>query len=181
LRPDSAFLHNAVGSELAALGQFDDALKEFARAEQLDPKYSAPHLETAKVFFKIGRDAEGVHEFQTAVSLEPDNFKILAIAAHYLAATENDSARDTRTALTLAIKADDLSGHNQPMVLDILGMAYAANGDFSKAQACAQKTIELADTLQMTNSEPFRQRLEFYRKDLPWRESFRATNAPAKD
>jgi protein O-mannosyl-transferase len=181
LRPDSPFLHNAVGSELATLGQFDDALKEFAEAERLDPTYSAPHLETAKVLFKLGRDAEAVREFQTAVSLEPDDFKILAIAAHYLAGTENDSARDGRTALTLAIKADDLSGHNQPMVLDILGMAYAANGDFTHAQACAQKAIGLADTLQMTNSEPFRQRLALYEKKQPWRESFRATNAPAKN
>ena len=181
LRPDSPFLHNAVGSELASLGQFDDALKEFAKAERLDPTYSAPHLETAKALFKLGRDAEAVREFQTAVSLEPGNFKILAIAAHYLAVTENDSVRDGRTALTLAIKADDLSGHNQPMVLDILGMAYAANGDFTNAQACLQKAIDLADTLQMTNSEPFRQRLELYKKDQPWRESFRAANAPAKN
>jgi protein O-mannosyl-transferase len=181
LRPDSAFLHNALGSELAALGQFDEALKEFSTAERLDPKYSAPHLEIAKVLFKLGHDAEGAREFQTAVSLEPDNFKILAIAAHYLAVTENDSARDARTALTLALKADDLSDHNQPMVLDILGMAYAANGDFTNAQACVQKAIAAAETLQMTNIETFSQRLALYKKDQPWRESFLARTPGSKD
>ena len=53
------------------LGEFDAALKEFAKAKQLDPKYSAPYLETAKALFQLGRDAEGVPEFQTVVSLEP--------------------------------------------------------------------------------------------------------------
>ena len=181
LRPDSPFRHNAVGSELAALGQFNDALKEFAEAERLDPKYSAPYLETAKMFFKLGRDAEAGREFQTAVSLEPDNFKILAIAAHYLAADENAAGRDDQAALALAVKADDLSGHSQPMVLDILGMAYAATGDFTNAQACARKAIDLANTLQMGNIEPLRQRLELYNNHQPWRESFRTTNAPAKN
>ena len=179
--PDNAYLHNAVGSELAALGEFDTALKEFAKAKQLDPKYSAPYLETAKALFQLGRDAEGVPEFQTVVSLEPDNFTILATAAHYFAADENAAGRDGQAALALAVKADDLSDHSQPMVLDILAMAYAATGDFTNAQACARKAIDLANTLQMGNIEPLRQRLELYNNHQPWRESFRATNAPAKN
>jgi tetratricopeptide (TPR) repeat protein len=181
LRPDSPFRHNAVGSELAALGEFDAALEEFAKAKQLDPKYSAPHLETAKALFQLGRDAEGVPEFQTAAALDPDNFQVLAIAAHYFAADENAAGRDDQAALTLAVKADDLSDHSQPMVLDILAMAYAATGDFTNAQACARNAIDLATALQMRNIEPLRQRLELYNSRQPWRESFRATNAPAKN
>jgi len=181
LRPDSPFRHNAVGSELATLGQFDAALKEFAKAKQLDPKYSAPYLETAKALFQLGRDAEGVPEFQTAAALDPDNFQVLAIAAHYFAADENAAGRDGQAALALAVKADDLSDHSQPMVLDILAMAYAASGDFTNAQACARKALDLANTLQMGKIEPLRQRLELYNNHRPWRESFRATNAPAKN
>jgi protein O-mannosyl-transferase len=181
LRPDSPFRHNAVGSELATLGQFDAALKEFAKAKQLDPKYSAPYLETAKALFQLGSDAEGVPEFQTAAALDPDNFQVLAIAAHYFAADENAAGRDGQTALALAVKADDLSDHSQPMVLDILAMAYAASGDFTNAQACARKALDLANTLQMGKIEPLRQRLELYNNHRPWRESFRATNAPAKN
>jgi Flp pilus assembly protein TadD len=179
--PDNAYLHNAVGSELATLGEFEAALKEFAKAKQLDPQYSAPHLETAKALFQLGRDAEGVPELQTAAALDPDNFQVLAIAAHYFAADENTAGRDGQAALALAVKADDLSDHSQPMVLDILAMAYAATGDFTNAQASARKAIDLATTLQMGNIEPLRQRLELYNNHQPWRESFRATNAPAKN
>jgi protein O-mannosyl-transferase len=178
---DNAYLHNAVGSELAALGELDTALKEFAKAKQLDPKYSAPYLETAKALFQLGRDAEGAPEFQAAAALDPDNFQVLAIAAHYFAADENVAGRDGQAALALAVKADDLSDHSQPMVLDILAMAYAATGDFTNAQASARKAIDLATTLQMEKIEPLRQRLELYNNHQPWLESFRAANAPAKN
>lgn len=177
-RPNDAFLHNAAGSELAALGQFTAALGEFFRAEQLDPQYAWPHLEAAGVYFKEGRDADATNEVQVAARLDPGNFEILATAAHYLAANENAAARDGQTALAFAQRADDLSGHGQPMVLDVLGMAFAETGDFSNAQMCAQNAITLATAAQMTHLAELRRRLELYEKRQPWRESFRASNAP---
>src|SRR5665213_21477 len=180
LKPDSAILHNAAGGELAELGQFDAALKEFSEAERLDPNYAAPHLGTAKVFFEESRDAEAVDELRAALRIEPDSFQILATTAHYLAADENAAARDGQTALVLALKANELSGHSQPLVFDVLGMAFAATGDFTNAQTCAQNALELATAAQLKNTGQISRRLELYKKNLPWRESFRATNAPGK-
>ena len=130
LRPDNAVLHNSAGGELAALGQFEAALKEFAAAERLNPNYAQPHAETAKVFFKQGRDTEAVDELRAALRIEPDNFQILASTAHYLAANENAAARDGKSALVLALKANELTGHSQPMVFDALGMAFARKRRF---------------------------------------------------
>ena len=177
-RPDDAMLHNAAGGELAALNRFDGALAEFDEAEALDPKYAAPHVEAAKVLFKIGRDAEGLDEFRAALRIEPANYQILATTAHYLAANENAAARNGKTALGLALKADELSGHVQPRVFDILGMACAENGDFSNAVIYAQNAIDLAAAVQMKDTGPLQARLELYKNNKPWRESFRATNAP---
>jgi len=181
LRPDNAILHNSAGGELAALGQSDAALKEFSEAERLDLNYARPHVETAKVFFQQGRDTEALDELKAALRAEPDNFQTLAAAAHYLAANENAPARDGQSALVLAVKANELSGHSQPLVYDILGMAFAATGDFTDAQTCAQNALDLATAAQMKNLEPIRQRLELYQNHQPWRESFRATNAPVKN
>jgi tetratricopeptide (TPR) repeat protein len=178
-RPDDAVLHNALGSELAALGQFAAAQGELSRAEQLDPHYAWPHMEAAGVYFKEGRDADATNELQAAVQLDPGNFEILAAAAHYLAANENAAARDGKTALALVQRADDLSGHNQPMVLDVLGMALAETGDFSNAQICAQNAITLATAAQMDNLDDLHRRLELYERHQPWRESFLATNTPS--
>ncbi len=179
--PADAFAHNAAGSEFAALGRPDSALREFATAEQLAPHDAWPHVETAQLLLKAGRDAEAMNELRAAVRVDPNNAQVLAQAAHILAANENDSARDGKTALLLAVKANDLTGHAQPMIFDAMGMACAELGDFTNAQACVQKALELAGELQMTNTASLKQRLERYQHHVPWRESFRATNAPAKN
>jgi protein O-mannosyl-transferase len=179
LDPKVAMWHSAVGSELATLGQGDEALKEFAEAGRLKPDYAQPHLETAKIFFQQRRDHEATNELHAALQSEPDHFQTLATVAHYFAANENAAARDGQFALTLAIKADDLSGHIQPMVLDALGMAYAATDDFTNAQSSALNAADLAAAANLKDLPAIRQRLELYQRGQPWRESFRATNAPA--
>ena len=181
LRPASPVLHNVLGHQHAAMGQFAEALSEFAVAEKLDPHYAQPHAETAQVFFQQGRDAEAVEVLRAALRLEPDNFQILATTAHYLAANDNAAARDGRAALALASKANLLTGGNQPMVFDVLGMACAETGDFTNAQICVENALTLATAARMKNLEPLQKRLELYRNHQPWRESFRATQAPAKN
>lgn len=178
LAPEIASLHTAAGDQLAALGQFDEALKEFSTAENLDPNAAAPHFETARVLFKIGRDAAGVNEFRAALQLQPGNYQILTTAAHYLAADENSAARDGKNALILALKAHEISGA-RPQTFDILGMAFAENGDFTNAVTCAQNALVLANAAQMKNTAQLQTRLELYENKKPWRESFRATNAAA--
>jgi hypothetical protein len=126
-------------------------------------------------------DALWPSAFVAALRCEPDNFQTLASTAYYLAANENADACDGKAALVLAIKANALSGNSQPLVFDALGMAFAETGDFTNAQTCAQNVLDLATTAQMKNTEQLRQRLELYKNHQPWRESFRSTNAPAKN
>jgi len=178
LNPQSAFLHDSLGTELADLDRWGEAMNEFTNAMRLDPSSAWPHLELGKVLLSQGRDAEAVDQFQEAVRLAPDNYQILAEAAHVLAASEDPKARDPRFALALAAKANELSGHSQPVVFDILGMAFAANGDFSNAQICAQNALDLATAAKMKSVESIQQRLQLYQEHQPWRESFGATNAP---
>jgi tetratricopeptide (TPR) repeat protein len=179
--PRVAMWHCTAGVELATLGQSAEALKEFAEAGRLKADYAQPHIEAAKIHFQEGRDYEAVAELQAALQAEPDHFQTLATIARYLAANENTEARDGPLALKLAIRADKLSGHLQPVVLDTLGMAYAETGDFASAQACARDAIELAEALKLQDTEPIRQRLKLYEDRQPWRESFRATHVPGKN
>jgi tetratricopeptide (TPR) repeat protein len=179
--PQVPALHGAAGCALAAQGKLEEALKELAEATRLDPYYALPHIETAKIFFKQGRDHEAVDELHVALQAAPDDFQVLATAAHYLAASENTSIRDGLAALNLALKANDISEGSQPMVLDILAMAYAETGDFTNAIACAQNALELAEAAKLESTKTIRQRLELYNVHQPWRESFRGTNAPGNN
>ena len=132
----------------------------------------------ARAFLKQGRDAEAMDQFHAALSLDPENFKTLTYVAHVLAAAENPEVRDGKTALLLAANANALTGGQQPLVLDALGMACAETGDFTNAIEVAQRALDLATAARMKNLEPLRQRLELYKNHQPWRESFLATNAP---
>jgi tetratricopeptide (TPR) repeat protein len=180
-KPDDALIHNAVGKELAALHKYDEALAEFSRAETLNPGLAWPHLGAASMLLKLGRDTHAVEELREASRLAPDDLQTLTLSAHVLAADENASARDGQTALLLAFRANDLTGHTQPLVFDVMGMACAELGDFNNAQACARTALNLATALQMTNLTPMQARLGRYKNHQTWRESFRdkTTNATA--
>jgi tetratricopeptide (TPR) repeat protein len=179
LAPAMADLHNGRGEALAELGRYNEAERAFAEAVRLKPEYAAPHFELAKTLLKQGRDGEAIGEFSAALRLDPDNFRILAYAAHVLAAVENPQIRDGRTALGLAIKANNLTGGAQPLVLDALGMACAETGDFTNATEVTQKALDLASAANFKKFEPIQQRLELYKNHQPWRESFLATNTAA--
>ena len=58
-------------------------------------------------------------------------------------------------------------------------MAYAANGNFADAITSVQTAIQLAEAAQLQDTAEMQKRLVLYQKQQPWRESFRATNAPA--
>ena len=179
LAPGNATVHYAVGKQLAALNRWEEALAEYVEAGRLNPHYPAPCLEAGKLLFKLGRDHDGLTTFSAAVQMDGGNFQTLATAAHYLAANENAAARDGSNAVRLALKADELSGHNQPMVLDILGMAYAETSDFTNAAICARNALDFAKTAQLKETAALQIRWELYQRQQPWHESFRATNIPA--
>ena len=178
LKPDLAFLHNGTGQMLAKLGRFGEAAAEFNEAMRLDPKYASPHLEQGKLLLQQGRDVAAIDEFRAALRLEPENFLILAHIAHLLAAIDNPEIRDGKMALVLAAKANVLSSGSQPLVLDALAMACAETGDFPNAQEVGAGAVKIATRVKLPGVEQMQQRLELYRIHQPWRESFRATNAP---
>jgi tetratricopeptide (TPR) repeat protein len=180
LNPKLPAPHNTLGTVLAELGRYHEAMNEFTNATRLDPAYPAAHFDMGKVLLKQGLDAGAIDEFRATLRLDPDNFQILAYTAHVLAADDNPQIRDGKTALVLAAKANALTEGAQPFALDALGMAYAETGDFTNAQEVAQRAFALATAAKMKNLEPLQQRLQHYKNHQPWRESFLATNAPAK-
>ena len=178
LDPNALEAHLNFGILLVELNRFDEAAEQFKLAATLEPTDARPHYQMGKMLLKRGDDAAAIGELRLALQNDPNNFQMLAYTARVLAADEAVGVRDGAMALSLANKANDLTGGSQPFVLDALGMACAENQDFANAIACAQKTIELAEAAQMKDTAPLQKRLELYRQNQPWRESFRATNAP---
>jgi tetratricopeptide (TPR) repeat protein len=178
LEPESAASRDALGAVLVELGRFDEAMSQFTEALRINPNHAGAHFDLGKALLKQGRDPEAVDEFRAALRLDPENYQILAYTAHVLAASENPQIRDGQDALVLALKANAVSGNTQPFVFDVVGMACAEVGRFDEAQQATQAAIDLASAARMKKLEPLQQRLELYKNHQPWRESFRATNAP---
>ncbi len=176
-----ASLHFSLGQALAAAGQTSAALEEFAAAAKLNPNDAWPHVGTAKIFLQQGRAAEAVDELKAALRADANNIAALMFTAQVLAASENPASRNGSQAVVLAAKANLLAGGTRPNVLDVLGMACAELGRFDDAQIAAQSALELANTMKLKGLEPIQHRLELYKNRQPWRESFGATNVPAKN
>lgn len=176
LRPEDPALHDDIGLELGKLGKLGEATGEFEAANRLDAHFVPAHLHYARVLFAMGRDTDALNELHEAIRWDGDNYQTLAVVAHYLATNAHSQARNGPLAVQLASRANDLSGRQQPVVLDILGMALAETGDFTNAQFCAQNAIEAGTALGMQQVGMFQLHLEQYRKNEPWRETYVATN-----
>jgi len=179
IKPNLPAAHYNLGRVLAQLGQREEATGQLNEAARLDPNYPWPHFEMAKILLEQGRDAEAIDQCHEALRIAPRDVQILTLTAHVLAAEENPTLRDGKTALALALRAAALSGQ-EPQVLDVLGMALAETADFTNAQSVASNAIQLAASAGITGLQPWQERLLRYQNQQPWRESFVVTNAPPK-
>src|SRR5690242_21697827 len=70
--------HNSRGIELADRGWLDEAIKEFKKAIELDPRSAHAHDNLASVYSEKKLHREALQEYLTALALEPDS-----ATAHY--------------------------------------------------------------------------------------------------
>ncbi len=174
MEPQTPALHDGLGVVLGALGHSAQALHEFDEALRLDPDYGAAHYQKGRLLLKQGDDLAAVNELDRAVQLTPDNFQILIYSARVFAAAENPQVRSGAKALACAVKAANLSSTPSPVMLDTLAMALAETGQFGEAAKIAGQAVELSRAHGETaDTVALQERLELYKKNLPWRESFR--------
>ena len=176
--PEQPVLHCAAGRALAAQGKLAAAKAEFAAAERLDAQDAEPHLNLAEIYLQRRENPLAADELRAAAQAEPHDITTLIKVARYFATNTNSTPRDTQDALALALKANDLAKNSQPEVFDVLGMALAANGDFSNAVVCAQNALAFTPANQRQAAKSIQERLELYQKLQPWRQSFPSTNTP---
>ncbi|MDI6768385.1 MAG: tetratricopeptide repeat protein [Anaerolineales bacterium] len=68
-----AGLWNNLGVVYSALGRSDEAIAEFQKAIQLDPKLAHPHNGLGNVYPDLGRSDDAIAEFQKAIQLDPQD------------------------------------------------------------------------------------------------------------
>lgn len=107
---------------------------------------SAKHqIALAEQFERKGNTENALQTYRQALQADPDNIEALDHLARLLAVAGNPANPGTSSeAVQLAMKAAKLSKWRQPMVIETLATAFAADNEFSNAVTMAQAANELA-------------------------------------
>lgn len=141
--PDSAELHNSLGGALAALNRIPDALAEFEQALKYEPRSPSALYNRGNALERMGRMVEAAQNYEDSLNLDAEQAGPANALAWIKATQFNDKLCDPINALRLAQKACALTRGSNPVMLDTLAAAYAANRKFDLAQATAESALKL--------------------------------------
>jgi len=167
--PDDIDAHNNLAHIYYQQGETDKAIEHWKESARLKPDDSSVHNLLATAFYKQGNIKDAVSHWTVALEIKPDWPDVLNNLAWVLAATKDDSIRDSQKALTYAIKACELSDYKKSDILDTLGVVYAAIGNFDEAIKSADNAVKLADE-EKNNilADDIRKRLQLYQAHKPY-------------
>jgi Flp pilus assembly protein TadD len=143
--------------------QFQAAIDKLNRVVAESPALALPWIVRAEAYENLGQIPQAKEQYEQLLKSDPPKqFSILARnnLAFLLATEIDENLRDGKRAVKLASEALDLSGGDQPDVLDTLSAAYAETGDFEQAVKTIQKAIQLAP-----DNESFRKHLDLYQSN----------------
>lgn len=118
----------------------------------------------------VGKHAQAVEDYNTAVKLAPDNDGILNNLAWVLSTSPKDEVRDGKRAIELATKACEVTNYEMPHIISTLAAAYAETGDFESAIKWSKKCVEIGVEKLPEQIEQLRDELKHYEEGKPFRE-----------
>lgn len=178
IQPDFAEAHNNLGNILFGRGLVEVAMHHFRMAVHIQPDFAEAHYNLGKALLEKGQAKEALVHWEEALKLQPDNPDALSLLAWVLATWPEASVRNGAQAVTLAQRANELSGARNLPVLRTLAAAYAEAGQFAEAISTARQAAQLADA--QTNAVlagELRSQLQYYQAGSPFRDSV-PMNAP---
>jgi len=182
LNPNAPLTHCNFGTLLIKQGRFDEAMHEYHEALRLQPGYPHAHYLMGKALLRHGQSGTAIGEFRQALQLDDNDFQSRTLLAQILATDDEPAHRDGPAAVALAEQASALTGGTQPLVLDVLAMAYAETGRFDEARQTATTALQLAEAAHAALVSDIRQHLQQYQSSQPCRTTFTNTlpvgNAP---
>ncbi len=171
-RPADAAAHAGLAAALTRLGKLDSAISHYLEALQLQPHSPETHYNLGLALQLKKRTREAIGHWREAIRLEPARVAFLHRLAVVLATSADPAMRDGREAVALAERAQEISGKQDPALLDALAAAYAEDGQFDKAVSAAEQALALAEAEgnpEMAASVS--SRLSLYRTGAPYHDS----------
>jgi TolB-like protein/Flp pilus assembly protein TadD len=126
-KPAYAPAHQWYSSYLVAMGRFDEAIAEAKRAEELEPLSFISNSHLGWIFYLAGRYDEAIQHCKRLLDVDPNFFP----ARRYLGLAYEQKGMYGE-AIDQFQQGVKLSG--SPLMMSLLGHAYAASGKRSEAQ-----------------------------------------------
>jgi Flp pilus assembly protein TadD len=162
----------SLGVWQASEGREAEAQVNLLRSLTLKPRHNEANFNLANLYLQQGRTTDALRHYRIAAEDTPDHVKALNNVAWLLAADPACSPERATEALALARRAAALADPPDASVLDTLGLALAANGDFAGAVLAAQEAVAQvpADAAGRTLRQRIQARLDAYGQGQMWRE-----------
>ena len=173
LKPDDYDSCLRRGHAYRQLHKLPEALADYGQAAKLAPDKAEPLLSRGDLHRRLGQWQLAAEDYRRAVSLDHHSGRAYQGAAWFLATCPVERYRNAELAVQAAERALELDGETDVRYLDTVAAAYASAGKFEKACQTLARLIES----DPTEADVYRQRLELYRKQQPYRESQTADRA----
>jgi Flp pilus assembly protein TadD len=139
LDPDDARTRSALGGALVNLGRLDDAMAHLRRALEINPDDTDAHNNLGGILARAGKFDESIPHFEKALAAEPNSVAVRYNLGRALAAKGSFNE-----GIPHVEKAAELSGWQEPVILDRLSAIYAEAGRLPEAIATARRALDLA-------------------------------------
>jgi tetratricopeptide (TPR) repeat protein len=155
-----------------ALDRKSDAIGNLRHAVGLKPVSALYHYHLAAVLTQAGSKFEAIQHYNQTLELDPNFIEALNNLAWLLATDPDPSIQNPERAVSLAIKACELTNQKEALLVGTLAAAYAAAERFPEAIATAECAIELATAAgQSEVAARNEELLNLYRAGQPYREA----------
>ena len=144
LRPDYADGYFNLGSVLFQQGRIDEAVAQWQKVLAIRPTDAEAHRNIANALRKRGDVKGAIAEYEEALNITPEDSVALNNLAWILATSSDASVRDGARSVSLAVKAVQASGGEEPNFIRTLAAARAEAGRFTEAVATAETAKALA-------------------------------------
>lgn len=144
IQPDLFDTHHNLGLALAACGRLDEAIAEYRKVLELRPDHDKAHRSLGNVLQRQGKPAEALAEWREGLRARPGDVRLLNQIARVLATSPDKSIRNGDEAIALARRAVQLTGENEPAIMDTLAAAYAEANRFPEAIEVARRAAAMA-------------------------------------
>lgn len=161
----SGEMYTYYGVALLETNKTEEARACFENAISMEPNAVMAYYHLGNILFSKGQVDQAIEKYSRAITISPEWTGLRDRFARLIATYPQSKYYNPTQAVLLAQLICEQVNSQFPEPLDTLAIAYASEGNFSKAVETARQAAELADKAgKQSLAREIRQRLELYQK-----------------